>query len=47
MNMEIRCIRCNKKLGDVEFREGFSIDMKCPRCKTKHNYKVEAPEAQG
>lgn len=45
--MKIKCIKCGKNLGEVKKNISFEIEIKCTRCKTKHTYKIEAPEVQG
>ena len=42
----IRCIKCNKKLGEIS--EG-KVSIKCPRCKTLNSFTVKNhnnPESQ-
>jgi phage FluMu protein Com len=43
---EIRCVYCNKVLGRVPEGTEVEIEIKCPKCKTTHTYKLEAQEAQ-
>lgn len=37
---EIRCIRCKKLLGRVPEKTEAEIEMKCPKCKMVHTYKI-------
>ncbi|WP_300297661.1 Com family DNA-binding transcriptional regulator [Anaerosolibacter sp.] len=43
---EIRCIACKKVLGKIPEGTEVEIEIKCPKCKTTHTYKIEAQEAQ-
>jgi len=51
--VKIRCIGtirnkpCGKNLENLIKGSEVEIEIKCPRCKETHTYKVEAPEAQG
>lgn len=40
-NMEIRCSKCRKLLGEVERAEDFAIAIKCTKCKLKKIYSIE------
>lgn len=38
---EIRCINCNKLLGRVPEGTKANIEMKCPKCKVVHTYRLK------
>ena len=38
--IEIRCIRCKKLLGRVPAGTVADVEIKCPKCKTVHTYKL-------
>ena len=39
--IEIRCIRCKKLLGKVPIGTVADVEIKCPKCKTVHTYKLD------
>ena len=38
---ELRCQKCNRKLGEGDIVEGM-IEIMCPRCNTKNQYKTKS-----
>ena len=38
--IEIRCIGCGKLLGKVPTNTEVEIEMKCPKCKEIHTYRI-------
>lgn len=38
--IEIRCIRCGKLLGKVPVGTNAEIEIKCPKCKEIHDYRI-------